>query len=87
MDSQSDCGYTGGVSVEVLSSDSDSSEYKPDTSDLESEWSDGESLCELEGDALEENLASLKAEVDCHKPCHLSSCGASVCGDIGHAGG
>jgi hypothetical protein len=55
--------------VEVLSSDSDSSEYEPDTSDSESEWADGESLCELEGDAacidaLEENLASLKAEVD-----------------------
>ena len=64
MDSQSDCGYTGGVNVEVLSSDSDSSEYEPDTSDSESEWSDGESLCELEGGALEENLASLKAEVD-----------------------
>ncbi|KAG1727296.1 uncharacterized protein EDB91DRAFT_1164479, partial [Suillus paluster] len=32
--------------------------------DSESEWSDGESLCELEGDGLEENLAALKAEVD-----------------------
>ncbi|KAG1721391.1 uncharacterized protein EDB91DRAFT_1176340 [Suillus paluster] len=61
MDSQSDCGYTGGVNVEVLSSDSES-EYEPNTS--ESEWSDGESLCELEGDGLEENLAALKAEVD-----------------------
>ncbi|OAX34271.1 hypothetical protein K503DRAFT_859313 [Rhizopogon vinicolor AM-OR11-026] len=40
-DSQSDCNYTGGVNMKVLSSDSDS-EYEPDTS--ESEWSDGESL-------------------------------------------
>ncbi|KAJ8580766.1 hypothetical protein M405DRAFT_752869 [Rhizopogon salebrosus TDB-379] len=60
-DSQSNCGYTGGVSVEVLTSDSDS-EYEPDTS--ESGWSDGESLCELEGDESEENLAALKAKVD-----------------------
>ncbi|KAG2355595.1 hypothetical protein BDR07DRAFT_1381385 [Suillus spraguei] len=59
-DDKSDCGYLGGINTNYYS-DSDS-DYKPDTS--ESEWSDGESLCELGGNDLEENLAALRVEAE-----------------------
>lgn len=51
-----ECGYAGGVNV---SSDSES-DYEPS----EDEWmdSDTESLAELEGDELENNLRSLREE-------------------------
>jgi hypothetical protein len=51
-----ECGYAGGVNV---SSDSES-DYEPS----EDEWmdSDTESLAELEGDKLENNLRSLREE-------------------------
>lgn len=56
-DSDSDCGYDGGVNYQWSSS-----EYEPgyDSSD---EWtSDAESLAEFEGDELEANLQSLREE-------------------------
>ncbi|KAG2363302.1 hypothetical protein BDR07DRAFT_1282551 [Suillus spraguei] len=59
-DDKSDCGYLGGINTNYYS-DSDS-DYEPDTS--ESEWSDGESLCELGGNDLEENLAVLRVEAE-----------------------
>jgi hypothetical protein len=46
-----DCSYTGGVNFHLLDD-----EYEPD-SPSEHAWSDNESLCELEGDDLEENLS------------------------------
>ncbi|KAG2342389.1 hypothetical protein BDR05DRAFT_1001010 [Suillus weaverae] len=57
--SESGCGYLGGVNADYSGSDS---EYEPDTS--ESEWSDDESLCEFWGDDLEENLAALRAKAE-----------------------
>jgi hypothetical protein len=55
------CGYTGGVNV--LWSDLES-HY--DLEPVEDEWedSDTESLAELEGDELEDNLWSLREEVE-----------------------
>ncbi|KAG1852220.1 hypothetical protein F4604DRAFT_1933793 [Suillus subluteus] len=56
----SDCGYTGGVSCW---SDDDIIEYQPDAFS-ESNPSDCESLCELEGDDLEYNLRQLTAKTN-----------------------
>jgi hypothetical protein len=58
VDSDSDCGYDGGVNY--YWSDSDSDEYLDENSGI----SDTESLEELEGVALEENLAGLKVELE-----------------------
>jgi hypothetical protein len=53
-----DCGYVGGVNVSLSDSESD---YELS----EDEWteSESESLAELEGDELEDNLQSLREEV------------------------
>jgi hypothetical protein len=56
-DSDDDCGYTGGVNVCV---DSEWQEEEMDGRDDLDEWSDTESLAELEGDELEANLQALK---------------------------
>jgi hypothetical protein len=58
-DSDSDCGYTGGVNVSCQQSGLES-HYEPS----EDEWenSDTESLAELEGDELEQNLQNLRKE-------------------------
>jgi hypothetical protein len=54
-DSESDCGYTGGVNYHDFDSDSD--EYEPGT---DKDWSDSDdSLVEFEGDELENNLREL----------------------------
>lgn len=58
LDSDSDCGYDG--TVNYCWSDSDSDEYL----DVDVDTSDAESLEELEGDALEENLSELRAELE-----------------------
>jgi hypothetical protein len=58
VDSDSDCGYNGGVNY--YGSDSDSDEYLDENSGI----SDTESLEELEGVALEENLADLRVELE-----------------------
>ena len=51
-----DCGYEGGVDCE-----SSDDEYDP-TVDSDEDWSDYESLAELEGDELEANLCALREE-------------------------
>ena len=51
-----DCGYEGGVDCE-----SSDDEYDP-TVDSDEDWSDDESLAELEGDELEANLCALHSE-------------------------
>ena len=51
-----DCGYEGGVDCE-----SSDDEYDP-TVDSDEDWSDDESLAELEGDELEANLCALREE-------------------------
>ena len=56
-DSDDDCGYTGGVNVCV---DSEWQEEEMDGKDDPDEWSDTESLAELEGDELEANLQALR---------------------------
>jgi hypothetical protein len=56
LDCLSDCGYTG--CIDFHQSDD---EYEPD-SPSGSEWSDDESLWELEGGDLEENLKGLRTE-------------------------
>jgi hypothetical protein len=48
-DSESDCGYKGGVDCDP-SNDS--------AADSDEDWSDNESLAELEGDELEANLSA-----------------------------
>ncbi|KIM89696.1 hypothetical protein PILCRDRAFT_2013 [Piloderma croceum F 1598] len=53
-DSDSDCGYEGGVNC--YWSDSDDSDFSE-------EYSDAESLEELEGDELEANLLELRTEL------------------------
>ena len=55
-DSDEDCNYSGGVNCHVSDSEYDSS----------ADWGSDEveSLAELEGDALEENLRELRAEVE-----------------------
>lgn len=55
-DSDKDCNYSGGVNCHVSDSEYDSS----------ADWGSDEveSLAELEGDALEENLCELQAEVE-----------------------
>lgn len=58
VDSDSDCGYNGGVNY--YGSDGDSDEHLDENSGI----SDAESLEELEGVALEENLADLRAELE-----------------------
>ena len=58
VDSDSDCGYNGGVNY--YGSDNDSDEYLDESSGI----SDAESLEELEGVALEENLADLRVELE-----------------------
>lgn len=50
-----ECGYNGGVNVECESI------YEP--SDNESEYSDTESLAELDGNELEDNLVALRHEL------------------------
>jgi hypothetical protein len=60
MDSESDCGYTGGVNYHDFDSDSDG--YEPGTDE---DWSDSnDSLVEFEGDELENNLWELQEELD-----------------------
>jgi len=54
LDSDSDCGYEGGVNC--YWSDSDDSDFSE-------EYSDAESLEELEGDELEANLLELRTEL------------------------
>lgn len=54
-DSESDCGYEGGV-------DYDSSDDEYDSTDSDENWSSDESLAELEGDELEANLQALRQE-------------------------
>jgi hypothetical protein len=56
MDLESDCGYEGGVNCK-----SSDDEYDP-TTDSDEDWSDDESLAELEGDELEANLHALCEE-------------------------
>lgn len=53
-DTDSDCGYEGGVSCK-----SSSDECGP-AADLDEDWSNDESLAELEGDELEANLYALQ---------------------------
>jgi hypothetical protein len=57
-DSESDCGYEGGVNCEPSDD-----EYDP-TTDSDEDWSDDESLAELEGDELEANLHALREEAE-----------------------
>ncbi|KAG1895730.1 uncharacterized protein F5891DRAFT_984034 [Suillus fuscotomentosus] len=59
LDSEYECGYTGGVSC-YWSDTGD--EYETD-SNADSERSECDSLCELEGSELEENLRELREEV------------------------
>ena len=54
-DSESDCGYEGGVDCDP----SDDS-----AADSDEDWSDDESLAELEGDELEANLSALRKEAE-----------------------
>jgi hypothetical protein len=54
-ESDSDCGYEGGI-------DCDPSDDEEDSED--DEWSDDESLAELEGDELEANLSALREEAE-----------------------
>ena len=54
-ESDLDCGYEGGV-------DCDPSDDEEDSED--DEWSDDESLAELEGDELEANLSALREEAE-----------------------
>ncbi|KAG1903006.1 uncharacterized protein F5891DRAFT_1185654 [Suillus fuscotomentosus] len=56
FDNLSDCGYTGGIDFHQLNDEHESD------SPSGNEWSDDESLCELEGNDLEENLKGLQAE-------------------------
>ena len=55
-DSESDCGYTGGVNYHGFDSDD---EFEPGSDGCWSD-SDGESLAELEGEELESSLRELK---------------------------
>jgi hypothetical protein len=57
-DSESDCGYEGGVDCE-----SSDGEYDP-AANSDEDWSDDESLAEFEGDELEANLRALREEAD-----------------------
>ena len=54
-ESDSDCGYEGGIDCDPSNDEEDS---KGD------EWSDDESLAELEGDELEANLSALHEEAE-----------------------
>ena len=54
-DSESDCGYEGGVNY-------DSSDDGYDSTDSDENWSSDESLAELEGDELEANFQALQQE-------------------------
>jgi hypothetical protein len=54
-ESDSDCGYEGGV-------DCDSSDDDSEQDFEEDQWSDDESLAELEGDELDVNLSALHEE-------------------------
>jgi hypothetical protein len=56
-DSDSDCGYTGGVTVDV-------SETECRSEDWEDTGSDNKSLSELSGDDLDENMAEIRAELE-----------------------
>jgi hypothetical protein len=51
-ESGSDCGYEGGVDCD------------PSDTELNEDWSDAESLAELEGDELEANLSALRKEAE-----------------------
>jgi len=62
VDSSSECGYTGGVDVDSEDSDDEYDEGGQMTSEWE--LSDSDSLNELEGDELEENLQMLQAEAE-----------------------
>jgi hypothetical protein len=55
--SDSDCGYIGGVSVEISESESKSEDW-------EDSDSDDKSLSELSGDDLDENMAKIQAELE-----------------------
>jgi hypothetical protein len=54
-ESDSDCGYEGGVDCDPSDGEQD---YEDD------QWSDDESLAELEGDELEANLSALREEAE-----------------------
>ena len=60
-DSESDCGYEGGVDCKSLDD-----EYDP--TDGDEDWSDDKSLAELEGDELEANLHALREVESLHSP-------------------
>jgi hypothetical protein len=57
LESDSDCGHEGGV-------DCDPSDDEYAYADSEEDWSDDESLAELEGDELEANLSALHEEAE-----------------------
>jgi hypothetical protein len=58
--SDSDCGYIGGVSVEISESESKSEDWE----DSDTDESDDNSLSELSGDDLDENMAEIRAELE-----------------------
>ena len=61
-DSDDDCGYTGGVNVCL------DSELEEDRDGSDDEWSDTESLVELEGEELEANLQALRPKLPLTSP-------------------
>ena len=58
--SDSDCGYIGGVSVEISESESKSEDWE----DSDTDESDDKSLSELLGDDLDQNMAEIRAELE-----------------------
>ncbi|KAF9237262.1 hypothetical protein BU15DRAFT_11535, partial [Melanogaster broomeanus] len=56
-----DCGYMGGVSFQYSESDDDNTSCIESDGDSDSE--DDESVCELKGDELEQNLETLRARL------------------------
>ena len=58
--SDSDCGYIGGVSVEISESESKSEDWE----DSDTDESDDKSLSELSGDDLDQNMAEIRAELE-----------------------
>jgi hypothetical protein len=61
-DSDDDCGYTGGVNLHL------DSEQELEDTDESDKWSDTESLSELEGEELEENLQALRPKLPVTSP-------------------
>jgi hypothetical protein len=62
LDSDDDCRYTGGVNVHL------DSEQELEDTDGSDKWSDTESLSELEGEELEENLQALRLKLPVTSP-------------------